>query len=67
MTNINRLPAGTTLEKYNSVGWVGIVEPLDGVSEEIGPIRNPDLGTVVEHLLILVRRRKQGGLTNENN
>lgn len=62
ITKINRLPLGTTLKreaygKHRSFRWVGFIDLAD--ERQIGPIRNPNLGTVVERLLILKRRREQ--------
>lgn len=61
MTKVNRMPAGTKLErrphgKHRTLVWRGVIEP-PGDEETIGPINNPDLGTVCDHLLILKRRR----------
>jgi hypothetical protein len=67
---INRLPSGTSLEKYEISGqgefWVGFIGLNDDENiPEVGPIRNADLGTVVEHLLIL-KRRKENDESEDN-
>lgn len=69
MTRVNRMPKGTKLERYSfgkhrQLSWRGVIE-LPGKQEDIGPINNADLGTVCEHLLILKRRREQGGLVTK--
>ena len=53
LTHINRLPEGTTLKKEKGT-WIGEINSIK--------VKNPNLGTVLEHLLILWRREKQGGL-----
>jgi len=63
ITKINRLPLGTELKresygKHGSYRWSGKITVKNG--EDIGPIRNPNLGTVVERLLILKRRADNG-------
>lgn len=66
MTTVNRMPPGTKLErrivgKHRTFSWRGIIE-TPANEENIGPINNPDLGTVCDHLLILYRRKQ-----NEDN
>lgn len=62
ITKINRLPLGTTLKresygKHGSFRWVGFIDLQNG--DQLGPVRNPNLGTVVKQLLILLRRKKR--------
>lgn len=62
LTNINRLPTGTVLKKksigkHGGTQWVGAIEKPNG-EDFITDVRSPDLGTVVERLLILKRREE---------
>lgn len=60
LENINKLPNGASLNKKEGV-WTGVINSKEVEEPVIGPISNPNLGTVIEHLVILMKGNKIDG------